>query len=189
MATNDVLLVHGLQLLFADHGTDFGAAPTTAGNSLIIGVPTDVQIDLTSLGTSGGARHSAQADLTTPWGTEWAFMACIEHASGVPADGEIVDFYWAPSTSATAATGNTGATTGSDAAITDTAGGLGQIQFIGSLTLQATLVNIGFVGVIRPYTQYGSLLVVNQSTTALHTAMDETHIVANEIIDQIQAAV
>ena len=188
---NEVLQKQGLQFLFAD-ATDFPNAgagpPTTAANSLLIGAGTKVQIDCTALAAAGGARQSAQADLTTPWASQWALMACTEHATA-PADGETVDFYWAPSTNSAAATGNTGATTGSDAAFTDSAGNLGQMQFIGSLILTTAVINIGFVGLLNPITQYGSLVVINQSAADLFAAagnMDETHFVLNEIIDEIQ---
>lgn len=190
MATNEVLIKSGAQFLFADHATDFGAAPDTAANSIIIGAPTDVQIDLTGVAASGGAREAAKADLTTPWAAQWAVNACLEFETA-PADGGVVEFYWGASPSATAATGNPGVLTGSDAAITDTAGNLGQLQLIGILSLKNTVINIGFVGVFSPIFRYGGLVIVNKGSTALRstaTAMDETHIVMTEIIDEIQAA-
>ena len=190
MATNDVLLKQGVQFLFADHATDFGAAPATAANSLIIGAPTDVQIDLTGVAASGGAREAAKADLTTPWAEKWAVQACLEFETA-PADGGVVDFYWGASPSTTAATGNPGGLTGSDAAFTDTTGNLGQMQRIGSLLVRNNVINIGKVGIFTPWFQFGILVVVNQASTALRstaTAMDETHITMTEIVREIQAA-
>lgn len=190
MATNDVLIKTGVQFLFADHATDFGAAPAAAANSLIIGSPTDVQLDLTGVGASGGAREAAKADLTTPWAGLWACNACLEFESA-PADGGAVHFYWGSSPSATAATGNPGGLTGSDAAFTDTTGNLGQLQRIGTLTVRNNVINIGKVGIFMPWFQHGILLVVNQASTALRstaTAMDETHITLTEIVREIQAA-
>lgn len=185
---NEILRKNALQLLFADHGTDFGAAPATAANSLIIGSPTDVQMDLTGVAASGGARQAVKADLTTPWAAEWLVMACLEFETA-PADGGIVEFYWAASPSATAGTGNPGGTTGADAAFTDTVGNLGQMILIGTLIVRNNVINIGQVGVLPPPHQYGNLVIVNQASTALRstaTAMDETHITLTEIIPEIQ---
>lgn len=185
---NEVLAKSGAQFMFADHATDFGTAPATAANSLIIGSPTDVQIDLTGVAASGGARQSAKADLTTPWSSMWAVNACIEFETA-PADAGFVSLWWAGSPSLTAATGNPGGATGSDAAFTDTVGNLGQFQFIGDLILRNNVINIGHVGVFMPWFQYGSLVIVNQGSTALRstaTAMDETHIVMTEIIPEVQ---
>lgn len=191
MATNDVLLKQGTQLLFADHATDFGASPTTAANSLIIGTPTDVQMDLTGVASGGGARQSAKAGLVTPWGNRWLVMACIEFETA-PADGGTVEFYWASSPSSTAGTGNPGGTTGSDASFTDTTGNLGQMLRIGVLLVRNNVINIGQVGVFRPLHENGNLVIVNQASTSFRstaTAMDETHITITEVIDEIQASI
>jgi len=188
MAASEQLVKQGIQFLFADHATDFGAAPATAANSLIIGTPTDVQIDLTGVAASGGARQAAKADLTTPWGRAWALGACIEFEIA-PTDNGVVEFYWAPSPSSTAGTGNAGGTTGADAAFTDTGGNLGEMQFIGNLHVRNNVIAIGFVGILVPIYEYGNLVVVNQADQALRstaTAMDETHIVLTEIIDEAQ---
>lgn len=185
---NEILLKQGIQFLFADHAIDFGAAPATPANSLIIGTPTDVQLDLTGVAASGGARQSAKANLTTPWARQWLVMACLEFETA-PTDGGTVEFYWAPSPSSTAGTGNPGGTTGSDAAFTDTTGNLGQMDLIGIMTVRNNIINIGKVGVFIPSHQYGNLVVVNQASTALRstaTAMDETHITMTELVDEIQ---
>lgn len=176
---NEILLKHGTQLLFADHATDFGAAPTTAANSLIVGTPTDVQMDLTNLAASGGARESSKSgDLGATRAERYSVDACLEFETA-PADGGVVDFYWAPSPSSTAGTGNPGGLTGSDAGFTDTAGILGQLQYVGSLTVRNNVINSGHVGVFSPAQRYGMLVVVNNASTNLRntaTAMDETHI-------------
>ena len=178
-----------LQLLFADHGTDFGAAPATAANSLIIGTPLDVQVVLTNVAASGGARHSAKTDLGgSPYPPAYKIMACLEFETA-PADGGKAYFYWAPSPNSTAATGNPGGITGSDAAYTDTTGNLGQLQYIGPLSLRNNVINIGYVGTFQPKHRYGSLLIVNQGSAGLRTsatAMDETHIVMTPIIPELQ---
>jgi hypothetical protein len=189
--TNAILVKDGTQFLFADHASDFGAAPATATNSLIIGAVTDVQINLTGIVASGGARQSAKSgDLGATRADRYSVDACLEFEAP-PADGGAVYFYWAPSPSATVGQGNPGGTTGSDAAFIDTVGNLGQMQRIGVLILKNTVINIGFVGVFSPIFRYGMLVVVNQGSTALKstaTAMAETHIVMTPIIDEIQNA-
>lgn len=193
MATNDVLTKTGVQFLFRDP-TDFDTAapflPATAANSLILTAanPTEVDIDLTGLAVNG-ARESDKTDLTTPWASRWSVDACLEFATA-PVDGGVVQFYWGASPISTAATGNPGGLTGTDADFTDTSGNLGQLDWIGNLTVRNNVINIGHVGVILPRFQHGILLIVNLASTALHaTTMDETHIVMTEIIDEIQAAV
>lgn len=186
MAANDTKIKYGTpQLLFADHATDFGPAPATAANSLIIGTPTDVQIDLTGVAATGGARESNKtADLGDPHDALFLVEACIEFETA-PADGGSVAFYWANSPSGTAGTGNPGGLTGADAAFTDTTGNLGQMQFIGSLSLRNNVINIGQVGLFQPLHRYGILVVVNNGSTAFRstaTAMDETHIVMTPIV-------
>ncbi len=186
---NEVLTKQGgRQLLYADHATDFGAAPATAANSLIRGTPVDVGMDLTGVAASGGARESDKASFATPWGTRWTVDACLEFESA-PADGGVVEFRWGASPSSTAATGNPGGLTGTDANFTDTVGNLGQMLFIGNLRVRNNVINIGHVGILVPPYEDGILVVVNRASTALRstaTAMDETHIVITEIIDELQ---
>lgn len=186
MAANDTKIKYGAtQLLFADHATDFGSAPATAANSLIIGTPTDVQIDLTGVAASGGARSSEKtADLGDPRDVQYLVEACLEFESA-PTDGGSVAFYWANSPSGTAGTGNPAGLDGTDAAFTDTTGNLGQMQYIGSLSVRNNVINIGIVGFLTPWHRYGMLVVVNNASTALRstaTAMDETHITMTPIV-------
>ena len=177
MANERVLSNPTPQFLFADHSGDFGSAPATAANSLIIGTPTDVQLDCTGLAASGGARSSGKIDLGATRAPLYRLDVCSEHETAA-VDGEAIDWYWAGSPSATAGTGNPGVITGTDAGITDTPGNLRQLTYIGSMTLKATVVNIGVVGFLTPTQRYGCLVAVNQSTKTLRstaTAMDEMH--------------
>ena len=82
---NELLVKQGIQFLFADHATDFGSAPATAANSIIIGAPTDQQLYLAGVASGGGARQAVKANLTTPWGSRWALDACLELETA-PAD-------------------------------------------------------------------------------------------------------
>ncbi len=59
----------------------FGSAPATAANSLIIGTPTDVQMDLTGVAATGGARESAKADLGAIRDVEYYVDACLQFES------------------------------------------------------------------------------------------------------------
>ena len=181
---NEVLLKTGAQFLFADHATDFGSAPATAGNSLIIGSPTDVQMDNTSV-ANGAGRASAKATLGTPWAREWTVDACLEFASA-PTDGGVVEFYWAPSPSSTAGTGNPAGLAGTDEAYTTATGRDGMLLPIGVLVVRNNAVCIGHVGTFTPPYQYGILVLVNRTGTALASAADETHIVLTEMVDEVQ---
>ncbi len=191
MTTNAVLLKLGTQLLFADHATDFGAAPATAANSKIRGTPTDIQMDLTGV-SAAAFRQSAKSASLIITGAElaefWTGFACIEHETA-PAAGGSVDFWWGTSPSVTAGTGNDGGLSGSDAAYT--AVGQNQLIYIGSLFLKNTVINIGPIGKFFMPEAFGSLLIQNNGSTALRstaTAMDETHIVLNPYYRDIQAA-
>lgn len=187
---NEILVKQGIQFLFRDP-TDFDTTPAflpeTVANSLILTAanPTEVDMDLTGVGAAGGAHESDKTSLATPWATRWSVDACLEFAP-TPADGGVVEFYWGASPSATAATGNPGGLTGTETGLTDTAGILGELMFIGVLTVRANIIAIGHVGILVPPFEHGILVVVNQASTALHTAMDNTHIVFTEIIDEIQ---
>lgn len=181
----DSYVKYGQQLLFADHATDFGAAPATAANSRIIDTPIDVQLDLTGVAASGGGRASAKsADLGATHSNIFVLDACLEFESA-PADGGTVDFYWAESPSATAGTGNPAGLSGVDEAFAITNGKRDQMKHIGSLGCRAAVINIGHVGTLVADHRYGMLVVVNNTTANLRstaTAMDETHITLTEII-------
>lgn len=171
---------YGEQLLFADHATDFGAAPATAANSLIIGTPTDVQFDLGSV-AAAGARQSAKFDLGTARGHIWVLNACIENTSA-PTPGGTWDFWIAPSPSGTAGTGNISGLTGSDAAWTYEANIASQAKFIGSLSVRNNVLNIGDVGYYVANHRYGILLAYNNTSTAAAATADEIHLTLTEII-------
>lgn len=190
MATQLILQRSGTQLLFAD-ATDFPNAgagpPTTGANSLIIGTPTKVQLDMTDVAAAAARQSAKTASLAhtgTAWPGKWVLGACVEHVA-TPTAGESVDFYWNASPSATAGTGNGGGATGADAAFA--VAGSPQLIYIGSLILQAATINIDpVVGILKMPYLYGSLIVVNSSPTkAFHSVMDETHIVLTPIITPI----
>lgn len=191
MATQEVLQVYGGQLLFADHGTDFAAAPATAANSLIIGAPTDVQMNLSVVADAAlwqSAKTASLARTGSAWPIKWRLGACLEHTA-TPAAGTTCSFWWNSSPNSTAATGNSGGCSGSDAAYT--AAGTAQLILIGSITLRNQVVNIdNNVGTIWLPDLYGSLVFQNDSGVAMvgDGDADEIHMTLTPIIDDIQAA-
>ena len=190
MATQKTLVQYGTQLLFADHATDFGAAPATAANSLILGTPTDVQMNVSVLAAAAmwqSAKTATLADTGTAWPDEWILGACQE-AAATPAAGATFDFYWNASPSATAGTGNSGGCSGTDAAYT--AAGLKQLIFIGSLVCVANVLNISAnVGRFRMPYLYGSLVVVNNTAVGMVDAVaDEIHYTLTPVYYDLQAA-
>jgi len=190
--TKELLQKNGAQLLFAD-AADFpnsGAGPpTTAANDLRITAlsPTAVQIDLTGVGAAAARQSTKITDLGAAWAAGWILAACIEHEAA-PIAGGAVNFWWAASPNATAATGNPGSVVGADGAFT--VGGTVQLEFIGSLIVLNQVVNIKTkVGFLRPSYRYGSLIVVNNTSSAFRStavAMDETHITLTSLIDELQ---
>jgi len=174
------------QISFADHATDFSP---TAANSLEVGTPTDCQLDLTSV-ADGAARQSAKVDLGANRARYYAVRSVIEYASGVAA-GDVTEFYWAPSGSATAGTGNPGNVSGSDAAYTgyssNLADSLFHLQLIGSVRATAqvtTTVQVAEVGVFSPTERYGSLIVVAGDGFVADAV--EQHVVFDPIIEESQ---
>ena len=191
MATQEVLQLYGGQLLFADHGTDFGAAPATAGNSLIIGAPTDVQMNLSVVADAAmwqSAKTASLARTGSAWPIAWKLGACLEHTA-TPAAGTTCDFYWNSSPSVTDGTGNSGGCSGTDLAYT--AAGLAQLIHIGTMTLRNTVVNIdNDVGRFWMPDLYGSLVFVNNSGVAMVADgdADEIHITLTPYVEDLQAA-
>lgn len=175
----DILIADGTAIVIADT-TDY------AGD---LGTRTH-QIDLTGV-LDTEARGSAKVDLGATRAAEHAIFAAIEFAVA-PASGEVVEFYWAPSPSATAATANPGGVTGSDADYTGTAGdsladSVMQLISIGVLvcTLDATtVVQFQRVGILRSPMRYGSLVVKNESGQTLVADAVEMGIALYPLIDQ-----
>jgi len=192
MATQEILQVYGTSLLFAD-ATDFPNAgagpPETAANDIRVGTGTAVQIDLTLLAAAAGRQSDKTADLGAAFPREWMLGACIEHEAA-PTAGGTVDFYWAGSPNATPATGNPTGVTGADGAYT--VANKSQLIFIGALTVIAATINKSpTVGRLSMPYRYGSLIVINSTSSKFlesAVAMDNTHIVLNPIIPDVQAA-
>lgn len=178
-----------VQISFADHATDFSP---TAANSLEVGTPTDVQLDLTSL-ADGSARQSAKVDLGAIRAPAYHVRCAFEMAA-TPTAGDIIELYWAPSGSGTAGTANPGGVSGADAAYSGYSSNLAdsvkQLIYIGAFvcTVQVTTtVQIAEVqGMLVPPERYGSLVVKNESGAAFHSDAVESHVVFDPVFLEVQ---
>lgn len=178
----------GKQIRFCVSGS---FAPASNATNWTQGTPTNVALTLSSLG-NGAGRQSAKVDLGATHAERYEVLGCISRAGTTTGR---VDYYWAPSASATTATGNVNGNDGTDALIVNQGSGsptdaeyVALCQFIGSLMVHNEAVVIsGYVGTFRPGGRYGQLIVVNNTGTAFAAATDtEHHQVFNPILDEIQ---
>lgn len=193
MATNNVKVTTDTQIRFFVTGS---FSPADAGTNWTIGTPTDGALTLSAL-ADGSGRQSIKIDLGDPRPEGYEVFGCVDFTGETPTAPGRVDYYWAPSTSATQANGNVAGNSGADAACPD--GALGSISLaefieqcilIGSLiTHDGASVQNGYVGPLYPQTQYGQLIVVNNSGDAFEADDVEAHQVLNPLIPDIQAAV
>lgn len=143
------------------------------------------------------ARESNKADMDTGgvanrFPKEFAITVIIEY-TGPPNPGESTDLYWAPSVSGTAATANPGGVTGSDGAYSGTAGStldesLKELQFLGSLVATADgspVIQQQTFKATLP-TQYGTLVIDNNTSTTLKDLSQETVIIFTPIEYEVQ---
>lgn len=178
------------QITFADFGGDFSP---TAANDLRHATAADTQAQISLAGlTDTSARQSAKVDLGEHRAAEYHVRAAFELAA-TPKAGDIIELYWAPSQHATAATGNAGAISGSDAAYegysSNLAASVKQLMFIGAFvcTAQATgTIQVAEIGLFSPPERYGSLVVKNESNAAFHSDDVESHVVFDPVIVEIQ---
>ena len=171
MALPDYLRVqNGTAIIVAD-ATDYDA---NVDADMDLGSQTD-QIDCTSLGTNA-YRQSAKIDLGATRGRLIYVQASFEWATA-PTVGETVDFYWAPSPSATAANANPGGVSGSDSAYTGTPGdgaddSVKQLIRVGSAVVTvdtSTDPQMFAVGTFAPPLRYGTWVIHNNTSTNLTT--------------------
>jgi hypothetical protein len=181
----------GTQIRFCVSGS---FSPADPGTDWTIGTPTDVAL---TLGNSGGtpvqdgaARQSAKADLTASRAPLYEVLGCVDFTGETPTTGDTVDYYWAPSTSATTGSGNVAGNSGTDAGAPDGALGtillaefLQQCIYIGSLVVHdGGSVQNGYVGTFSPPGRYGQLVVVNNSGDQFENDDVEMHQVMNPIL-------
>jgi hypothetical protein len=157
MAANDILVENGTAIVWAD---------TTDYSSTVSGLTRTHQIDLTSVG-AGAARQGAKADLGAKRAAHMAVLVAVEMATSAT-KGEVVDYYWSTSPSATAGNANAGEASGADAAYTITDSPERGLIYLGSLyltTSATTTVLYGCVGVLdtRTCDRYGMPIVINRT--------------------------
>ena len=188
--TSKVLNTVGTQVRFFITGS---FSPADAATNWTIGSPTDVVLTLSGV-ANGAGRQSSKVDLTATRAPSYEVLGCVDFTEETPTVGLSVDYYWAPSTSTTAANGNVAGNSGVDGVAPD--GALGSITLagfllqcipIGSLVVHAgASVQNGYVGEFSPPGRYGQLIVVNNSGDAFEADDVEMHQVMNPIIPQGQ---
>ena len=164
----------------------------TAARDLRINTPTTATISMASV-ANAAARQSTKVDLGDPRPTLYKVRATIEFAA-TPTAGLTVDLYWAPSSSATAGTGNAAGVTGTDAAYagdsSNLTAALRQLERIGTFVCTevptAEGIQTAECGYFVPGERYGSLVVVNSSGAAIHSDDQEFHVVFSPVNTESQ---
>jgi hypothetical protein len=188
---NEILRKLGTELRFCVSGSFSPADPAT---DWTIGSPTNVLITLASVADAAG-RQSDKADLGATFAAGFRVLGCVDFTGETPGASGHIDYYWAPSTSVTAANGNVAGNSGVDGAAPDGALGgvtLGEFiimcDFIGSLRthdgacVQNGVVNNYFV----PSSRYGQLVLVNNSGDSFEGDDVEANQVFIPLVDEIQ---
>lgn len=140
----------------------------------------------------GAARQGAKGDLGATRAARWSVLVEI-NMDVIPTAGNVIEFWWSASPSAVAATQNTGACSGTDAAYTgSTAGTVDQtkfqLQYIGGLILTPDADGVIQVQefVFFPLQRYGMPVLVNKADQALEGDDDAHRITFTPIVDEIQ---
>jgi len=176
---NELLVKNNTQIRFGVSGS---FSPADDATNWTAGSPTDVTLTLSGVVNAAG-RQSDKVSLGTPWAERFAVFGTVDFTGETPGASGTVDYWWAPSTSTTQANGNVAGNSGADGAAP--AGALGSITLaqmlkqciaIGSLyTHDGASVQNGFVGWLEPPTQWGQLIVVNNSGDAFEADDVEAH--------------
>jgi hypothetical protein len=178
---NQILHEEGTPVVFAD---------TTDYSSTASGFTRTHQIDLTSI-ANNAARQSEKADLGATRARLYAVRVGIEY-DVAPTAATVSEFYWSSSVSGTAATGNDGGCSGSDAAYKagEEDEWKRQLIFLGTLVNTndaATTVQYQTIGYFTPPHRYGQVVYVNKSGQALEGDAVEMFVALVPIIDEIQS--
>lgn len=188
---NEILHKVGTQIRFF---VTASFSPADEATDWTIGTPTDVVLTLSALANAAG-RQSAKVDLGARRAREYEVLGCVDYTGETPTSGNLIDYYWAPSTSTTQAKGNVAGNSGGDAACPDGAvpAGITLAEFlrmciyIGSLVISDdAAVQNGYVGRFSPPGRYGQLIVVNNGGDAFEADDVEMHQVMNPIVDEVQ---
>lgn len=187
---NEILNKLSTQIRFFVTGS---FSPADVGTNWTISTPTDVVLTLSAV-ANAAARQSTKFDFGATRAKEFEVLGTVDFTGETPTAGGTIDYYFAPSTSATAANGNVAGNSGVDGAAPDGALGtitlaefLLQCDYIGSLVVHdGAVVQNGAVGVFSPSSRYGQLIVVNNSGDSFEADDVEMHQVFNPIVTEIQ---
>lgn len=187
---NEILKKVGTEIVF---GVSASFNPADDGTNMSSGDAITDVLTLASVADAAG-RQSDKVDLGATRAAEYGVYGCVDFTGETPTAGQTVDYYWAPSPSATQANGNVAGNSGADAAAPG--GALGSItldefvkqcQYIGSLVIHdGASVQNGFVGKFAPTDRYGQLVVVNNSGGTFEADDVEMHQVLTPIVDEVQ---
>lgn len=151
----------------------------------------DYAITLASIGV-GAARQGVKGDLGATRAVRWAMRPAI-NMDAAPTAGNVIELWWSSSPSAVAATDNTGAASGTDAAYTGSAGGSVdetkvQMQRVGVLVLTPDADGVVQIKelVFFPTQRYGMPVLVNKADQILEGDDDAHQIVIYPLPDEIQ---
>lgn len=185
--STEILERVGQQIRF---GVAASFVPAATGTNWTIGTPTDVLLTLAGIAAAAG-RISDKADLGITRAASYALFGCVDFTGETPTADGTISYYWSPSTSGVAATGNMWGASGVDA--DSPFAGLGSItlaQFIkpcidiGDLIIHdGTVVQNGYIGEFSPPTRYGQLIVVNNSDDTFEADDVEMHQVLIPIVN------
>ena len=187
---NEVLQKVGTQIRFC---VTASYSPADPGTDFTIGTPTDVTLTLSAV-ADGAARQSNKVDLGATRAAAYECLIAVDFTGETPVTGEVVEVYWAPSTSGTAGTGNVAGNSGVDGACPD--GALGSITlaefvkqciYIGQLVVHdGAVVQNGFVGILCPPGRYGQIVVKNEAGDAFEADNVEMAVFLTPIVDEVQ---
>ena len=187
---NEVLVKQGTQIRFF---VTASFSPVDPATNYTVATSTDVVLTLTGVLDTEG-RQSTKLDLGATRAARYSVFGCVDYTALSPSATGSIDYYWAPSASTTAGTGNVAGNSGTDGDAPD--GALGTItlaefvkmcQFIGSLrTHDGGVVQNGYVGTFSPAERFGQLVLVNNGGATFMADDVEMHQVMNPIIDEIQ---
>jgi len=169
---NEVLVKSGTALVWKAAGGDYAMTMTS------------IAVD--------AARQGAKGNLGTPRAARFSMLVEI-NMNVAPTAGDIIEFWWSSSPSAVAATQNTGACSGADAAYTGSAAGTVDETKVQLLRVGALILTPDADAVIQiqefvfsPPQRYGMPVLVNKADQALEGDDDAHRITLTPIIDEIQ---
>lgn len=177
-------------------GVDASLNPADDATNYTDDIGTDTaDVALTLAGVvAGEGRQSNKVDLGAVRAPEYLLIGVVDFTGETISVPGTVNYYWLPSTNGDNDKSNVAGNSGVDA---DAPGGavggitlaefIRQAVFIGSLNLHdGGSVQCGPVGVLRPTTRYGQLLVVNKCDSAFEDDDVEAHQVLQPMVPQAQ---